>query len=130
MRRHEDESFPQNAWVPIWFSLADEPAGHVALRQPDGSVWSASHPTQTTPVHHESLQDILSYYGERLTYLGWTEDIEDTPVVADLESGSVSMVGSIDANGVGHLTAIAPDGPVIMLTIPDDERRVTSSTRD
>lgn len=114
-RKHADQEFPSNAWVPIWFSLSDEPAGHVALRQPDGSIWSASHPTDTTPIHHESLQDILSYYGERLTYLGWTEDIEDTPIVAETLSA-----GSIDANGVGHLMAAAPDGPAIVLSIPRD----------
>lgn len=80
--KHQDANYPQNAWVPIWFALSDNPAGHVALRQPDGSVWSASHPTSTTPVHHDSLDEILAYYNGRLTYLGWTEDIEDVTVVS------------------------------------------------
>lgn len=80
-RRHKDKNFPKDAWVPIWFSLSDDPAGHVALRQPDGSIWSSSHPTARTPVHHPSFKDLLSYYGGRLTYLGWTEDIEGVLVV-------------------------------------------------
>lgn len=78
--KHADKNFP-DAWVPVWFSLSDEPAGHVALRQPDGSIWSSSHPTKKQPIHHPSLEDILSYYGKRMTYLGWTEDIEGQRVV-------------------------------------------------
>lgn len=79
--RHMDQDFPKDTWVPIWFSLKDNPNGHVALRQPDGSIWSSSHPTSTEPVHHKSLQDIVSYYSGRLTYLGWTEDIEDVRIM-------------------------------------------------
>ena len=80
--KHTDQNFPADAWVPVWFSLSDNPAGHVALRQPDGSIWSASDPTQTSPVHHTSLEDIEQYYGGRLTYLGWTEDIEGVRVIS------------------------------------------------
>ena len=79
--KHEDQDFPDNSWVPVWFSLQDNPDGHVALRQPDGSIWSSSSPTDTTPIHHASLHDIMSYYRNRLTYLGWTEDVEDELVV-------------------------------------------------
>lgn len=81
LTKHEDKNYPDNAWVPVWFSLSNEPAGHVALRQPDGGIWSSSHPTSTKPTFHESLSDIESYYGGRLTYLGWTEDIEGVPVI-------------------------------------------------
>lgn len=90
MHRHTDQNFPENAWVPIWFTLSDNEHGHVALRQPDGSVWSSSSPTGTTPVHHPSLSDLLTYYGGRLTYLGWTEDIEGVFVV-DVSSGAINM---------------------------------------
>jgi hypothetical protein len=79
--KHTDQNFFDGVWVPVWFSLQNNPDGHVALRQPDGSIWSASSPTDTTPIHHSSLADIESYYGSNLTYLGWTEDVEDTPVV-------------------------------------------------
>jgi len=79
--KHQDKSFPENMWVPVWFSLADNPAGHVALRQPDGSIWSASDPTADKPVHHSSLEDMEQYFNGRLEYLGWTEDVEDEPVV-------------------------------------------------
>lgn len=83
--KHEDQKFPDDVWVPVWFSLSNDPAGHVALRQPDGGIWSSSHPTSTKPTLHKSLDDIESYYGGRLTYLGWTEDIEDVPVVEPFE---------------------------------------------
>lgn len=79
--RHTDQQFPANAAVPIWFTLSDNEFGHVALHQPDGSVWSSSSPTSTAPVHHPSLSDLLSYYGGRLSYLGWTEDVEGVRVV-------------------------------------------------
>jgi hypothetical protein len=80
-RKHSNKDFPSDVWVPVWFSLTNNPNGHVAIRQPDGSIWSASHPTRTTPVHHSSLADIERYYNGRLTYLGWTEDVEDTLVI-------------------------------------------------
>jgi len=113
--QHTDQNFPENLWVPIWFSLSNNPAGHVALLAPDRSVWSASHPMRTSPVHHSSIQDTISYYGNRLTYLGWTEDIEDELVVGMSRGES----GTVDANGVGHLDTKAPQGLVVELTLPD-----------
>lgn len=88
--KHADQNFPDNIWVPIWFTLQDNPDGHVALRQPDGSIWSASSATDTTPVHHSSLADIEGYFGGRLTYLGWTEDVEDTLVMGNAGAASQS----------------------------------------
>ena len=90
--KHTDQQFPANASVPIWFTLSDNEFGHVALHQPDGSVWSSSSPTSTTPVHHPSLSDLLSYYGGRLSYLGWTEDVEGVRVVEAFAS-SVAIGG-------------------------------------
>ena len=79
--RHEDWDFPAGCWVPVWFSLAKEPAGHVALMAPDGSVYSTSDDS-TVPHHHPSLQDLIAYYWRNpLTYLGWSEDISGVRVV-------------------------------------------------
>lgn len=80
--QHRDQDFP-DAWVPVWFALAGVPAGHVALRAPDGSVYSTTDPYALTPVHHPNLGDLMGRYarvGLPLTYLGWTEDIAGTPV--------------------------------------------------
>lgn len=81
--KHQDRDFPASCWVAIWFSLAKDPRGHVALLAPDGSVYSSSSATATRPVHHASINALLSYYAavNPLTYLGWTEDVEGTIVV-------------------------------------------------
>jgi hypothetical protein len=82
--KHRDYDFPAGCWVPVWFGLSNEPNGHVALLAPDGSVYSTSD-NSTTPHHHPDLADLIGYYahyGMRLTYLGWTEDVEGTPVIA------------------------------------------------
>lgn len=85
--KHQDRDFP-GAWVPVWFSIATVPAGHVALMAPDGSVYSTTDPVALTPVHHPSLADLMGRYaraGLPLTYLGWTEDIAGTPVIIQKE---------------------------------------------
>jgi len=76
--KHLNEDFPAKVWIP----LSDNPDGHVVLRQPDGSIWSASSPTAGRPVHHSSIEALKKYYNNRLHYLGWTEDIEGVKVVA------------------------------------------------
>lgn len=121
--KHTDKEFPDNVSVPVWYSLGDEPDGHVALRQPDGTVWSASHPTDTTPVHHESMQDIETYYGGRLGYLGWTEDLSGELVI-DLDQSSIPapVVG-----GVAQLEAVQEDDPrSIVLTMDNKKKRRTT----
>lgn len=121
--KHTDKEFPDNVWVPVWYSLGDEPNGHVALRQPDGTVWSASHPTDTTPIQHESMQDIESYYGGRLKYLGWTEDLSGEMVI-DLDEDPIA-VSSI--NGVAQLEAVQEGDPrSIVLTIDKKPKRKTA----
>jgi hypothetical protein len=81
--KHRDYDFPAGAWVPIWFSLEHEPNGHVALLAPDGSVYSTTDPYGYTPHHHPNIADLLNAYAANnpLTFLGWTEDVEDTPVL-------------------------------------------------
>ena len=79
--KHRNQKFPEDMWVPLWFKLKDNPDGHVVLRQPDGSIWSVSNPTATTPMHHATLDDLESYYSGRLIYRGWTEDVEAILVI-------------------------------------------------
>lgn len=80
--QHRDRNFPSGCWVPVYFTLSDNPDGHVALLAPDGTVWSSSHPTSKWPVHHKSLDDLDAYYGRgRLGFLGWTEDLTDILVI-------------------------------------------------
>lgn len=93
-RRHEDMNFPEGCWVPVWFSLKFEPAGHVALLAPDGSVYSTTHPTNLTATHHPSMAHLMAAY-ERynpLTFLGWSEDISGVTVV---EPATISLQSTI-----------------------------------
>ena len=92
--KHEDRNFPIGCYVPIWFSVKNVPEGHVALLCPDGSVYSSSSPYSNTPVHHPSLDALISYYSKAnpLTYLGWSEDINKLRVVQP--GSSVQIPGS------------------------------------
>jgi hypothetical protein len=95
--QHRDYDVPYGCWVPVWFALANEPAGHVALLAPDGAVYSTSD-LGSTPHHHPSLGDLgayYAYYGMPLTYRGWTEDVEGTPVVASSSAGTISVQGDV-----------------------------------
>jgi hypothetical protein len=83
--KHADWNFPPGCWVPVWFHMDTEPAGHVVLRAPDGSVYSTSHPTSTTPTHHPNMAHLFQAYARYnpLTYLGWSEDISGVRVVQE-----------------------------------------------
>lgn len=78
---------PPVAWVPVWFTIDTNPNGHVALLAPDGSIYSASDNTNT-PHHHPDMADLIDYYARlgkmSLTYLGWSEDVANYPVLADM----------------------------------------------
>lgn len=92
--QHRDRNFPTGVWIPVWFSLANEPAGHVALMAPDGSVYSTSDLTNV-PHHHPDLDDLIAYYaryGMPLGYRGWTEDIEDVAVIT---GAGINVEGAI-----------------------------------
>ena len=92
--KHRDRNFPPGVWHPVWFSLANEPAGHVALRSPNGKVYSTSD-LGTVPHEHLDLSDLMNYYARydmTLTYLGWTEDVAGYPVITD---GGIAAQGTI-----------------------------------
>jgi LysM repeat protein len=72
---------PKGLWVPIFFKMRGVPAGHVAILAPDRSVYSTSSPYTRYPIHHSSIATLNSYYGGKLTYLGWSEDIGGVRVV-------------------------------------------------
>jgi len=99
--KHRDMNFPSGVWLPLWFFMADEPLGHVVLRAPDGSIYSTTD-LSNTPRHHPNLADLMRIYagaGLPLTYLGWTEDIENVAVVdgsALAYSGTITPVQEDD----------------------------------
>jgi hypothetical protein len=82
--KHRDWNFPANVAVPVWFDVKGVPAGHVALRMSDGSVYSSTNPNSNVARRHPSIADLMAVYasaGLPLTYLGWTEDVCDFTVV-------------------------------------------------
>ncbi|VXB24428.1 hypothetical protein ARTHRO9V_130186 [Arthrobacter sp. 9V] len=102
--KHRDQNFP-DAWVPLWFFMADEPLGHVVLRAPDGSIFSTSDDS-TVPHHHPNLADLMGYYaryGLPLMYLGWSEDIETVRVVN--VSNSIEYTGFTQSPQEDELSA-------------------------
>ena len=91
-----NRNFPSGVAVPVHYGLSQVPEGHIVLRMPDGSCYSTSD-NSNTPHHHPSLQhleDYYEYYGMRLAYRGWTEDVQGmrviTPVVIS-QQGSVKL---------------------------------------
>ncbi|SIS11228.1 hypothetical protein [Williamsia sterculiae] len=80
--KHGDANFPDGVAVPVYFAMAGVADGHIVIREPDGSIYSTSHPTANTPVHHSSLQALYSYYGGRLTLRGWSEDLNGFYVIS------------------------------------------------
>ena len=72
--KHPGDRNQPGVAVPVYWAVANEPAGHVAVWLPDGSVWSASHPTSTSPMRFANLEAIERYYSTskyKLTYRGW-----------------------------------------------------------
>jgi hypothetical protein len=71
--------------VPVYFSLGDVPAGHVAIRLDDGFVASSTqagvHPR---PYLHPNLDDLIALYGKYnngCNFLGWSEYVGNVKVV-------------------------------------------------
>lgn len=79
--KHAGVAAPLGVSVPVHFTVATNPLGHVAVQAPDGSVWSDSVPSGSVALH-ESIAALEKYYGnEGLRYIGWTETVNDVRVV-------------------------------------------------
>lgn len=82
--KHRDRNYPTGVWFAVWWSIDGVPAGHVALVDPRGRVFSTSD-LDPTPIHiHPNVADVENYYarhGLTLRYRGWTEDVAGTPVI-------------------------------------------------
>lgn len=93
--QHRDRDFPPGVWIPVWYGLDREPAGHVVLMAPNGNVYSTSD-LGSVPHLHPDLADLeryYAYYGMTLTYRGWTEDVAGYPVIEG--AGLAAMAGTI-----------------------------------
>jgi hypothetical protein len=125
--KHRGRDFPTDMWIPVWYALANEPAGHVVLLAPDGTCYSTSDPS-TIPRHHPNLADLEWYYakyGMTLTYRGWTEDVAGYPVVGD---GGISPQGTI--NTEGFLMALSDEEQGRILAAADRIMYTVDQPRD
>ncbi len=86
---------PKGVWVPVFFTMQGVPAGHVAIAAPDGSIYSTSSPYSLNPIHHKNLVALNSYYGGKLGYLGWSEDIGGQRLVAPVPSVIKRVVAQV-----------------------------------
>ena len=79
---------PLGLYVPVWFEIDYDPAGHVAYQEPDGQIVTTG--WNDTYRRFPNLAWFLKVW-PALTYLGWTEDINKTRVVAP-----ISPAGKLD----------------------------------
>ena len=73
---HPNQTPPSNIAVPIYFTYSG-PDGHVCLWDNGQIYTSSAQGKQTFP----SIQALINWMGEDFKYLGWSEEIENTPVV-------------------------------------------------
>lgn len=95
--KHMDTNFPAGVAVPVYFAMESVPAGHVVLRLADGTIFSTTEAGADRPTRHPNLDHLMGVYaraGLPLTYLGWTEDIEDTPVITT----TINLLEEINMN--------------------------------
>ena len=82
---HPGELPPAGVYVPVYFSLGDVPAGHIAIALPDGRVASSTFPGVHQGLYiHPSLNDLIAMYAPAnggCTYLGWSETVDKLSVV-------------------------------------------------
>jgi len=88
---------PAGITVPIYFSLGNVPAGHVAIMLDDGKVASstqAGNPSQANHQQgyiHPNLQDLINLYGKYnggCKYLGWGEHVGHIRVVEQVSNNA------------------------------------------
>jgi len=76
---------PLGITVPVYFSLGNVEAGHVAIRLDDGMVASSTQGgTHQQGYIHKNIQDMIDMYAKYnggCTYLGWSEDLADKTLV-------------------------------------------------
>lgn len=91
--KHTDENYPDGVWVPVWFAMKGEPAGHVVAYKKGFGLYSASD-NDNEGDFHPSIKHLMDYYGGRLTLRGWSEDLNGTRVVQNKEDEEVKIGNS------------------------------------
>lgn len=82
---HPGELPPAGRTVPVYFSLGDVAAGHVAICMDDGTIASSTQSgSHAEGFIHPNLQNLIDVYGKYnggCTYLGWSEYVGTVRVV-------------------------------------------------
>jgi hypothetical protein len=101
------EAPPTGVSVPVYFSLGDEPAGHIAISLPDRRVASSTqNGTHKGLYIHPNMADLIRIYAEyhkTCIYLGWSEGTENTAIVTwtpDTSTGGTDMDSKEIARGL------------------------------
>ena len=79
---------PSNIAVPIFFSIPTIPDGHVCLWD-NGMIYTSS--AQGKQIF-TSIQALINWMHEGFVYLGWSEEIESTPVVKLVPTQTYTVV--------------------------------------
>lgn len=104
--KHGDQSFPSVA-VPVWFehwgTYGSPPKygnwGHVAVRMPNGQIYSSPYNSRTSHAVLSSIQEVEKLY--KCKYVGWSEDVNgvrvakpggDPPMAPDEENEAYQIV--------------------------------------
>lgn len=119
--KHTDRKQPGVA-VPVYWSVDGVPAGHDAIWMPDGSVFSASHPTSKSPMKFANLEAIEKYYRGRLKWRGWGSFVSHVKV-AHWEADPAPQPAPQPAPSPSPAPS-APVGPSI------GDRVTTTATKD
>lgn len=104
---HPGATPPSNISVPIFFSIPSVPDGHVCLWNNGIIITSSARGKQT----FSSIQALIAWMNEGFEYLGWSEEIESTPVVkaAPAPAPSASEINLPANSGPWHI--YKPGGP-------------------
>jgi hypothetical protein len=106
---HPGELPPAGVTVPIYFSLGNVPAGHVAISLDDGSVASStqggSHAEGFIHPNLQNLIDTYAKYNGGCTYLGWSEYVGSVQVVSQNQVNQPSQGGTDMAEKANEDTA-------------------------
>lgn len=97
VNKHGDQNFPEGMYVPIYFNymVGNINEGHIAIRQPNGTILSSPWQSGTTQAILPSIAELIRIYSDNgknpLTYLGWSEDLAGVQLVESVSDASVQL---------------------------------------
>lgn len=121
---------PQGVASPIFFTMAGEPSGHVAINLPDGRVASSSQPGTHKGLYiHKDINDLISFYSPvyKLTYLGWKEVVGTQEVIGEEDMKADNYI--VQALSEGLLDRTAAGDQNLLNNVGGDIKTVIDTIR-